>query len=470
MFDHLKDLLFKNKQGKEDCLIANIYVPDTVQKNLPVLVYVHGGGFGFGHGNFVVPKIVQSHNIIVVTFNYRLGVNGFLCLGTPSAPGNAGMKDQVALLRWVKRNIEYFGGNPDDVTIAGSSAGSASVDLLMLSPITKGLFNKVIPESGANLGLYAIQLDPIENAREFAKGHNFSGIYDARALESFYKTASVETVISNPLFARKDSKLFSPCIERDVGEEIFLAENPYDILNNGNYEKIPMLYGFANMEGIAFLEILDAWKNDMNNKFSNFLPMDLQLNEVEKTEVASRIKEFYFGEKEIGYENVLGFIDYMTDTMFMVPVMRAIQLHVKAGHKKIFLYEYSYTDETAPLVPHTNVRGATHCAQSIALVDDSKGFSNVTCDEHSPGYIAMKHTIREIWSNFIKTGSPVPEGSLLPSWPPTGSYGNPYMSLGRPVDLVSRPMHEKRFRIWEELYKEHYRAPTPPPVYSRDEL
>lgn len=134
-----------SKVMQEDCLITNVYVPDTDDKNLPVVVYIHGGAFEIGFGNMMTPKhLVRNKKVIVVNFNYRLGVHGFLCLGTEDAPGNAGLKDQVALLRWVNKNIASFGGNPDDVTIAGYSAGSVSVDLLMLSKSAKGLFNKVI--------------------------------------------------------------------------------------------------------------------------------------------------------------------------------------------------------------------------------------------------------------------------------------------------------------------------------------
>lgn len=121
--------------------------------------------------------------------NYRVGIHGFLCLGTEDAPGNAGMKDQVALLRWVKKNIANFGGNPDDVTIGGHSSGSASVDLLMLSKSAEGLFNKVIPESGVSTSVFTIQSEPLENAKWFAKANNFTDVDDVYALEQFYKTA-----------------------------------------------------------------------------------------------------------------------------------------------------------------------------------------------------------------------------------------------------------------------------------------
>ncbi|XP_013174952.1 PREDICTED: cholinesterase-like, partial [Papilio xuthus] len=111
-----------NSTESEDCLIANIYVPDTKTNKLPVLVYVHGGAYQIGYGEFAVAKnLMREKEMIIINFNYRLGPHGFLCLGTPDVPGNAGMKDQVALLRWVKKNIASFGGNPDDVTIIGYS-------------------------------------------------------------------------------------------------------------------------------------------------------------------------------------------------------------------------------------------------------------------------------------------------------------------------------------------------------------
>ncbi|XP_047523259.1 para-nitrobenzyl esterase-like [Pieris napi] len=116
----LIDMFPQSVTMTEDCLVANVYIPDTTKMNLPVVVYVHGGGYIVGYGNlFTYKHFVKTHEVIVVTFNYRLGAHGFLCLGTDAVPGNAGMKDQVALLRWVKENIANFGGDPDDVTIAG---------------------------------------------------------------------------------------------------------------------------------------------------------------------------------------------------------------------------------------------------------------------------------------------------------------------------------------------------------------
>ncbi|XP_050673483.1 cholinesterase-like [Leptidea sinapis] len=173
---HFFNLIPKNMRMKEYCLIANLFVPDTKENNLPVVVNIHGGGFQICYGNLNTYKnLIRSKRIIIVTFNYRLGPFGFLCLGTKDAPGYAGMKDQVALLRWVNQNIAEFDGNPEDVTIDGYSAGSSSVDLLMLSESARGLFHKAIPESGAGIASFSVQTDPKANAIEYAKLLNYTG-------------------------------------------------------------------------------------------------------------------------------------------------------------------------------------------------------------------------------------------------------------------------------------------------------
>ncbi|XP_050350689.1 putative inactive carboxylesterase 4 isoform X2 [Nymphalis io] len=294
--------LIQNNIKKEDCLIANVFVPDTDEKNLPVVVYVHGGGYIIGYGNMFTPKkLVNYKRIIAVTFNYRLGPHGFLCLGTEDVPGNAGMKDQVALLRWVRANIEGFGGDPLDVTIAGQSAGASAVGLLMISKMARGLFNKVIPESGDLIAPFSVQVNPIHNAKEYARSLDVDNILlnDISKLETFYKNASYELLVSGNVAHRTESTfLMSPCVERDVGEERFLEDNPMSLLKNGDFEKLPILYGVADMEGLMRIDIFDQWKERMNTNFEDFLPVDLHFsNEEDKIREVQSIKKFYFKEK-----------------------------------------------------------------------------------------------------------------------------------------------------------------------------
>ncbi|XP_026726278.1 uncharacterized protein LOC113492798 [Trichoplusia ni] len=458
---------------KEDCLIANVFVPDTDQKNLPVIVYVHGGAFELGSGNAIKLKnLVREKNVIVVTFNYRLGVQGFLCLGTEDAPGNAGLKDQVALLKWVQKNIASFGGDPDNVTILGGSAGSISVSLLMLSKSAEGLFTKVVPESGVSVSSFATQIDPIGKAKNYARMLNFHDVDDFYALQAFYKNTPIESLVTGTFLDIKNiSLIFYPCVERQTDKEAFLTEAPINIIRKGNYKKVPVLVGVSNMEGLLQMLNYERWKNDVNENFSDFLPADLQFeSEKEKKEIAQKVKEFYFKGKPVGDETVLDYVEYFGDVMFAYPTLRTVRLQVENGHDQIYLYEYSFVDEQTPVVPHTNVRGADHCAQSMAIFD---GVAFVSTDESNltPEFKRMKATLRDIWYNFAVYGKPVPEGSPLPAWPATDASGSPYMSLGREIELRNSFL-KRSATLWDGLYQKYYRVSEPPqpPTKGRTEL
>nr|ADD97137.1 carboxylesterase [Helicoverpa armigera] len=447
----------KSLTMQEDGLIANIFVPDTDEKDLPVIVSIHGGGFELGYGAFLAPKhLVKTKKVIAVNFNYRLGVHGFLCPGTNDVPGNAGLKDQVALLRWVKENIASFGGNPDDVTVTGGSAGSISTLLLMLSNTTEGLFRKVVPESGAAVSSLAVQLNPLEYAKDWAKTLNFTNVDDLAALEDFYKNTPLQSLFHSA--QRTDSTLFrSPCIERQTSEQSFLDDSPYNIIKSGNYRKVPILIGTSNMEGLLEKNKFKRWEMAMNENFSEFLPGDLQFgNTEEKKETAKKVKELYFGEQPVSEDTILSYIQYFGDVMFNYPTLRTVQLLIESGHDQIYLYQYSFVDESAPFVPYTKVRGAGHCAQSVAIFDVSSDESTLSVE-----YQQMKATMRELWTNFAFHGMPVLNGSSLPAWPTVGADGSPYMIPNQPLQLAGAFL-EKRAQFWNDLYDRHYRAPVPP--------
>nr|ADF43463.1 carboxyl/choline esterase CCE001g [Helicoverpa armigera] len=453
----------RHLEQSEDCLIANIFVPDTNENNLPVLVYVHGGAFILGFGDMMrATQLMKSKDFIMVTFNYRLGIHGFLCLGTEDVPGNAGLKDQVALLRWVKDNIANFGGNPNKVTLAGYSAGSTSVDLLMLSKAAKGLFHRVIPESGANLAAFGMQRDPLEVAKSHAKTLQFTNVEDISALEQFYKTASMALLTEDSFLLRPDSTfLFGPCVERDT-EGAFLTESPLTILKNGDYEKLPMLYGFANMEGLFRIDMFNDWKDKMNSNFAEFLPADLKFEtDGAKEEVIELIKKFYFGGQPVSNDNILRYVDYFSDVPFVYPTLRSAKLQVEAGNDQVYLYEYSFVDENDNVVPHTNVRGADHVAQTVALMDGE--------DESlkSQAYQNMRKIIREIWHNFIITGTPVPADSSLPAWPPARADRSPHMRLlEKPV--LQGVLLGERAQFWDDIYEKYYLDAVPPAAPNTD--
>ena len=165
--ENLKKIFYYNEFRKgetytysEDCLFLNVFTPDTAREGdkLPVLVYIHGGGFtgGCGHEKHFDGPVWSEKGIIGVTLNYRLGPMGFVCLPQlkeeAGVTGNYGLYDQMTAIQWVKDNIAAFGGDPDNITIMGQSAGAASVQLQSSSPLTKGLFSKAVMSSGCGLG------------------------------------------------------------------------------------------------------------------------------------------------------------------------------------------------------------------------------------------------------------------------------------------------------------------------------
>lgn len=158
----------------ENCLSVNVWTPaEAHRKKLPVLVWIHGGGFTPGSDSVPVydGSALARDGVVVVSINYRLGALGTLGASEfrDAGGGNFWLQDQIAGLQWVKRNISAFGGDPRRVTIAGQSAGAISVHALMLSPKAKGLFQQAIPQSGVGLGLNAgLMLGPRENAERSA--------------------------------------------------------------------------------------------------------------------------------------------------------------------------------------------------------------------------------------------------------------------------------------------------------------
>ncbi|KAF4526362.1 hypothetical protein B566_EDAN014100, partial [Ephemera danica] len=243
-----RHVIFEITEGSEDCLYLNVYTPQLERKGagLSVMVWIHGGGFtaGSGDSDLYGPQHLLDHNVVLVTFNYRLGALGFLSLGSKEAPGNYGLKDQVAALRWVQKNIEKFGGNPNSVTIFGQSAGGASVHYLMSSPQAQGLFHRAIAQSGSALNGWA--LDP-EAGR--------LGLGAAAVLKCRQKTipdvlvclrkidASMFLDVAKMMKSRyKKDLVFVPTIEPPDTEDPFLNEEPRDLLARGDM--------YSDMEGV----------------------------------------------------------------------------------------------------------------------------------------------------------------------------------------------------------------------------
>ncbi|KAI5635053.1 carboxylesterase family domain-containing protein [Phthorimaea operculella] len=448
--------------GQENCLILNIYTPPDTQPDsqLPVMFYIHGGGFYSGSGAKALygPNYLVAKDIILVTINYRLNIQGFLCLRTKDAPGNAGMKDQVAALRWVKKNIKNFGGDPDNVTIFGESAGASSVSFHVLSPMSKGLFHKAISQSGSSLAPWSYQLRPVYMASLLAKTMGYNTEDPHKLFEFFMSKTDDELILTR--VPRKEGNiivsevLYSPCTEIEIeGEEPFLTEIPYEALTKGNYNKVPMIIGTNSEEGYLFANL----ENDTTIpkiSFEKSLPKDIIISsDDERKTVAEELKKLYMEGEEIKRETLLKLSRLHGELYFNLPSITETEFILKTTDQPVYSYFFncSHWRNIVKLTlahPFRQSPGATH-ADDLMYLFKPLGLSLFENQ--------MIDTMTTLWTNFAKYGNPTPPGSQLGfHWSPTDQH-NP-QALVLDFHPRTQPLwHSKSLLYWRALYQKYRR-------------
>lgn len=396
--------------GQEDCLIVNVYTPIYADDGnlLPVMVWIHGGGFKEGSSSRLLygADFLVAHDVILVTFNYRLGVQGFLCLGIKEAPGNAGMKDQVAALKWVQQNIRAFGGNPDDVTIFGESAGGASVSYHLVSPMSRGLFHKAIIQSGSSTASWARQIKPQRIATDLAKalGHDTEDpyqIYKILMKEDLSKlvAATLPEVKGQLKFMHLP---YVPCTESRIeGVEPFITDTPYNILSSGNYNKVPVIIGSNNNEGYFFASFEDE-ESLRSIQFEKTLPADLDFpSESERKAAALQVKNLYMGEDAISWRNIVKMSKLHGEPFFNYPALFETELMLENSNKPVYSYEFEHDGwrNFPKLISGPKfwlAKGASHADDLFYLF--SMPFVPTLFETN------MINTMTTLWTNFAKYG------------------------------------------------------------------
>lgn len=396
-------------EGTEDCLVADVFTPTLDRESkLPVVVWVKGREFEANERELSFENFV-SEDLVVVTLNFRESILGYLCLGTETAPGNAGLKDIIAGLKWVKANIEQFGGDPEAITLIGHGSGAAAVDLITLSPMAEGLITRAIAQSGNALAPWAVSRDNLKYAAQVAEalGHTIENIEDLSELFSREISVSALMGVINELDLTDNSFAFAPCVEREDldNEEPFLVKTPFEIISQGEFLPIPLITGFVDKEGtIRAEEISDsAWLRRMDNSFEEFLQVDLAFeNDDDKTKVVENIRQFYFDGQPISQNTAL---NYNGDTMIIVSAIREAWLRSVNDQSTapIYLYQFSYKGTLGePLVGPIKVESAAHSEELAYLFYDVPLITDT--DEIPEMDLRIRDVMIERWTNFVKTG------------------------------------------------------------------
>jgi para-nitrobenzyl esterase len=231
----------------EDCLYLNVFTPATSKaRNLPVMVWVHGGSLRTGESNDYNPAALVQHGVVVVTINYRLGALGFLAdaalASRPGGPsGNYGLMDQQAALRWVQRNIRGFGGDPGNVTLFGESAGGLSTLAQLVSPGARGLFQRAIVESGT----YELTQQPLAAAE--AAGQAFA----AKAGCASNTAACLRGLPVSTILTDEDPVGYTPDVDGAV-----LTKSVKTALARGQFNRVPVVIGTNHDEYRLFVAVI----------------------------------------------------------------------------------------------------------------------------------------------------------------------------------------------------------------------
>ncbi|XP_026318641.1 esterase FE4-like [Hyposmocoma kahamanoa] len=447
--------------GSEDCLKINVYVPAKAQAPLPVMVWIHGGAFKLGSGGKMLygPKFLLKKDVILVTFNYRLGILGFLCLGIKEAPGNAGIKDQIAALKWVKKNIAKFGGDPDNVTLFGESAGGASSSVLLASEATKGLFNRVIIQSGSALAGWAINRNPIWIASVIARelGHETDDpnkLYEIFAKADFKDL--IEINVKKPLRKYTDTQLLHlPCVEKPFeGIQPAINDSPYNLLKY-KPKNIPIIYGSTTQEG--FLILADETEESLQEKNDMFLfASDLEFPSLEEAEeVDKKLKEFYFGNKKIDMNVKFKVSDLYTHLYFETPVILEAELLLESSKAPVYNYIFNYSGGRNFLkhrLNFNNQTGACHGDELLYLFDGYLWPYAINDEDQR-----MIDLMATIWTNFAKYGHPTPSSANLPvKWERSTKDKLQFLYIDHRLKMGPLPNPEA-YQIWRDIYNKYRR-------------
>lgn len=344
--------------GHEDCLYLNVYSPNLNPKNkLPVLAYMHGGSFLYGSSMEYGPRFLMDHDIIYVSINYRLGPLGFLSTLDEIVPGNNGLKDQQVALEWIKDNIKYFGGDPNQVTIMGMSAGGASVHYHMLSEKSRGLFHKAISQSGTALCPWTLQIEARQKA--FRLGE-FLGCptNDTDEMITCLKLRPAEAIVRSvqPAFMVYDHTPhapFTPVVETVDSSDPFLTKHPYAIIEEGGVADVPWITSIVTKEGIfpggIYLSHSDFLKT-INSKWAEFAPHMYEYNNTIplelREEVSIKIKEKYL-EGDLSEENIGKFLDSLSDRHFKICMEKTVKSQSFKKKEPTYVYEFGYSGKTS---------------------------------------------------------------------------------------------------------------------------
>ncbi|XP_058803728.1 esterase FE4-like [Phymastichus coffea] len=452
--------------GSEDCLFINVCVRslENVDKPKPVMVWFHVGGFVYGSGCDLMygPDYFLRKDIVFVSFNYRLGLLGFLNLEHEVAPGNQGIKDQLLALKWVQTNIRKFGGDPNNVTAFGGSAGAVSIQILALSPMGKGLFHRAINQSGSIHNTWVTIKEPKKYAFRLCT-HFGKYQQDPEKMVTFLRTLNIRPMLQTAEKVKKTIECLYAVYPFTLGVDDkspnpVLPIRPEELLLQGI--QMPFLFGHNNNEGLYFLLNLHDFTGLKSSDFDRYNKnIDKAINEKASDVLKDYnltkqdLKNMYFKDEKISISNCDKFANMLGDLNIIQGIHKFARIQVEKNPYPNYFYIFSYDDEisSTKLVLPKLLKGCCH-ADEIEYLFHGTFRTKRGCNPHQKGTVSYKVMERmiELWTNFAIYGTPTPSTSdILPiMWEPLDDANNlQYMDIGRELQMKRMLSVDQRFLL-----------------------
>ncbi|CAH2233192.1 jg13123, partial [Pararge aegeria aegeria] len=455
----------------EACIHANIHVPITAlpgyntlrsarhlqppyetgfadkevkeQRYLPILVFIHGGGFAFGSGSTGLhgPEYLMHRDVIVITFNYRLNVFGFLSLNSSSIPGNNGLRDVVTLLKWVQDNAMNFGGDPNDVTLAGQSAGASMAHLLSMSTAAEGLFQRAILMSGTGITSFfttsPVYADVVANLFLSHLGLNASDPENVH--QKLVKLPLRDIMGANKLVQDTFGLIaFLPVVESPFPKfTTILDTDPEILLSKGRGKHIPLIIGSTDKECETFRANFE--KFDILHRIKENPTLILSPDIVFKVppkialEMAKRtVKRYFDGEPTMDK-----YLKSCTDTFYVYPAIKLAEKRALLDGAPVFLYQFTYTADFSPIKESKGLKfkGSGHVEDMTFIfrtnsLESRKGFSPPTHEDQH-----MSDWMTKFIKNFMNCDDPACDQYPMTKWQPVDKDSLPinYQEIQMPM-------------------------------------
>ncbi len=409
----------------EDCLSLNVWTPAADGGRRPVLVWIHGGAFVMGSGSTFLysgARLARRGDVVVVTLNHRLGALGYLDLralsGGEDAPGNLGLRDQIAALEWVRENIDAFGGDPENVTVFGESAGAMSVATLLGSPAAQGLFHRAIAQSGA--------ADHVSSAAQAAEISELflEELGEAGRDLSTLRAIPVRTIlrtqraITMPRL-RSGQLPWQPFVDGDI-----LVDAPLRAIEAGFAKSVPLLIGANQDEYRLFTlgnrELLRINEEGLRHRLARALPG----KGPDGTPIAELALEFYGPESAGPGRATPGerWIAFQSDRIFHWPAAR-----LAGGHARSRGTTYAYLFTWRPPLLRARL-GACHGLEIPFVFGTLRAPMLRSTIGVARSARLLSDRMQDAWIAFARSGNPGHAG--LPDWPPYEHGRHATMVLG----------------------------------------